>query len=258
MRQFTRWAQHLGGFLDHHGIPAFLGNHSENAAQDDDAEWRAFLWAWHNIFHTRQVTAADVRAHADPEPGRPDPWHGTFLTDRAGRPLTVKSLGRRLTGQIGRWRTDIVLRSVVADHARTRAYWVEPRTPETTPPNHPHSPMTSTNNPTTPMVVTGTLYHQTTRPLVVWWFAQHPENAEPPTKPPTQTPRSTPHRALETRGCGGLVVSPTSLLHKTHDRYPPSPTSQPTRRCPAPGLTSPTNSRRQAPRGASPSKASRR
>lgn len=137
MRQFTRWAQHLGGFLAHHGIPAFLGNHSENAGQDDDAaEWRAFLWAWHNIFATRPVTAADVRAQADLEPGRPDPWRGTFPTTPAGRPVTTQSLGKRLTGQEGRWRTDIVLRSVRTDHARTRAYWVEPRTPETTPPSH--------------------------------------------------------------------------------------------------------------------------
>jgi hypothetical protein len=137
IRQFTRWAQHVGGFLAHHGIPAFLGNHSENAAQDDEAaEWRAFLWAWHNIFATRPVTAADVRASAELEPGRPDPWRGTFPTTPAGRPITTKSLGKRLGGHAGRWRTDIVLRSVTSDHARTRVYWVEPRNPETKPPNH--------------------------------------------------------------------------------------------------------------------------
>lgn len=137
MRQFTRWAQHAGGFLAHHGIPAFLGNHSENAAQDDDAaEWRAFLWSWHNIFAGREVTAADLRASAELEPGRPDPWRGTFPTTPTGRPITTKSLGRRLAGQEGRWRTDIVLRSVTSDHARTRVYWVQPREPKTPPPNH--------------------------------------------------------------------------------------------------------------------------
>jgi hypothetical protein len=138
MRQFTRWAQHLGGFLAHHGIPGFLTNHTDNADQDDDAnEWAQFLWAWHNMFDTRPLTAATLRDSADPEPGRPDPWRGTFLTTNAGKPLSVKSLGRRLTGQVGRWRGNIVLRSATDSHTKTRTYWVEPA-PTDTP--HPQPP----------------------------------------------------------------------------------------------------------------------
>jgi hypothetical protein len=137
MRQFTRWAQHLGGFLDHHGVPDFLGNHTENTELDDDAnEWAQFLHTWHHTFANRRVTARDLRAHAEPEPGRPDPWAGTFPTTPAGRPLTVKSLGRLLTGQTGRWRGDIVLRSAIDSHTKVRTYWVEldernPQTPQT-------------------------------------------------------------------------------------------------------------------------------
>jgi hypothetical protein len=134
MRQFTRWAQYLGGFLEHHGIPGFLTNHASNAVQDADAnEWAQFLWAWHNIFHTRRITAAVLRDSADPEPGRPDPWRGTFLTTPAGKPLSVKSLGKRLTGQVGRWRGNIVLRSETDSHTKINTYWVEPAPDNETP-----------------------------------------------------------------------------------------------------------------------------
>jgi len=142
MRQFTKWAQQLGGFLAHHGVPDFLGNHTDAAQLDDDAnEWAQFLHAWHTIFATRPVRARDLRAAADPEPGRPDPWGGTFPTTPAGRPLTVKSLGRRLTGQVGRWRGSVVLRSATDPHTKTQTYWVQrepgdesnPQTPQTPP-----------------------------------------------------------------------------------------------------------------------------
>ncbi|HEX6351713.1 hypothetical protein [Actinophytocola sp.] len=143
MRQFTRWAQHLGGFLDHHGVPDFLANHTENAALDDDAnEWAQFLHTWHRLFEDRQVTAANLRAHAEPEPGRSDPWAGTFPTRASGQLLTVKSLGRLLTGQVGRWRGNIVLRSATDTHTNARTYWVEVNDPEnqTRKPANPQNP----------------------------------------------------------------------------------------------------------------------
>ena len=55
----------------------------------------------------------------------PDPWDGTFPTTTSGRPLTVKALGKRLSGQIGRWRGDIVLRSEIDPATNTRTYWIE-------------------------------------------------------------------------------------------------------------------------------------
>lgn len=141
MRQFTKWAQHLGGFLEHHGIPGFLTNHADNADQDDDAnEWAQFLHIWHAMFGTRALPAAQLRESADPEPGQPDPWRGTFLTTPAGKPLSVKSLGRRLTGQVGRWRGDIVLRSATDNHTKIKTYWVEPAPAETPTPDPPKPP----------------------------------------------------------------------------------------------------------------------
>jgi hypothetical protein len=124
MRQFTRWAQYVGGFLEHHGVVGFLGNLAEAQELDEDAaDWRAFLLHWRSIFADRRVQAKDLRASAEPDAGA-DPWAGTFPTTPGGKLLSVKSLGRRLTGQVDRWRGDIVLRSVSDEHGHGRWYWV--------------------------------------------------------------------------------------------------------------------------------------
>ncbi|WP_198961615.1 hypothetical protein [Pseudonocardia sp. MH-G8] len=131
MRQFTRWAQHLGGLLEHHSIRGFLGNAVENRDLDDDAaEWRAFLTRWHQLHGDRYLTANELRRAAENGFGS-DPWDGTFPTTGSGHLLSVKSLGRRLTGQVGRWRGDIVLRSVTNPHNHGRSYWVEHRPADT-------------------------------------------------------------------------------------------------------------------------------
>jgi hypothetical protein len=124
MRQFTRWAQHLGGFLEHHQIPGFLGNADTGRDLDEDAaEWRAFLVHWHDIHADTPLTARDLRRSAEPEGGA-DAWAGTFPTDGRGQLLSVKSLGRRLTGQCDRWRGDVVLRNVLDTNKNCMTYWV--------------------------------------------------------------------------------------------------------------------------------------
>ena len=126
MRQFSRWAQHLGGFLEHHAIGHFLANATDNADLDDDAaEWRALLLRWHALHGDRELTAHQLRRTAEPGPGGSDPWNGLFPTTGSGHLPTVKSLGRRLTGQIGRWRGDVVLRSVTDPAGHGRSYWVQ-------------------------------------------------------------------------------------------------------------------------------------
>jgi hypothetical protein len=140
MRQFTRWAQHLGGLLEHHDIGGFLTNAADNRDLDDDAaEWRAFLMRWHELHGDRHLSANELRKAAEGFGGS-DPWDGTFPTTGSGQLLSVKSLGRRLTGQIGRWRGDIVLRSVTNPHNHGRSYWVEHR------PTEPRSPQTPERN----------------------------------------------------------------------------------------------------------------
>jgi hypothetical protein len=134
MRQFTRWAQALGGFLAHHGITGFLGNADEARSLDDDhTEWRTLLLQWSHLFGGRRVTAAELRRSSEPEPGLPDRWDGTFPTTASGRPLSVKALGRRLTGQIGRWRGNVVLRSEIDPATNARAYWIERETSQPNP-----------------------------------------------------------------------------------------------------------------------------
>jgi hypothetical protein len=133
MRQFTRWAQHLGGFLDHHQIPGFLTNAADALELDDDAaEWRAFLLRWDELHGDRRLTAHELRRTAELGPGGSDPWGGLFPTTAAGQLPTVKSLGRRLTGQLGRWRADVVLRSIPDPHGHGRTYWVDrqPQSPD--------------------------------------------------------------------------------------------------------------------------------
>ncbi|MBP2330636.1 hypothetical protein JOF56_011021 [Kibdelosporangium banguiense] len=126
MRQFTKWAKQLGGFLQHHGIPGFLANADSNRGLDDDAaEARAFLMRWHTLHGDTQLSANDVRRSAEPDGHRDDPWNGLFPTTNSGKLLSVKSLGRRLTGQTDRWRGDIVLRSAPDTHLGANVYWVE-------------------------------------------------------------------------------------------------------------------------------------
>ncbi|MGI9004447.1 MAG: hypothetical protein ACR2GH_22815 [Pseudonocardia sp.] len=131
MRQFTRWAQHLGGFLHHHHIGGFLTNTDTTADLDDDhAEWRAFLTQWREVFGDRRITAQELRRSAETSTGfaTTDPWAGTFPLTPSGHLQSVRSLGRRLTGQLDRWRTDVVLRSVTDPHGHGRRYWVHTTT----------------------------------------------------------------------------------------------------------------------------------
>jgi len=152
MRQFTPWARAAGGFLAHHGIHGFLANAPDAAELDDDAaEWGAFLTRWHLLHGARRLTAHELRRDAEPQPTGlgpvRDPWDGLFPTTGAGHLPTVKSLGRRLTGQIGRWRGPYVLRSVTDAHTRARTYWIEHRPDAVNPGIKPANPQTRQNGP---------------------------------------------------------------------------------------------------------------
>jgi hypothetical protein len=147
MRQFTRWAQYLGGFLEHHGVTGFLDNAETGRGLDEDAgEWRSFLLTWHEIHGDQELTAQQVRSSAEPEFG-PDPWAGTFPTTAAGKLLSAKSLGHRLRGQNDRWRNDVVLRSAVDTHLNRNVYRVE-RAP--TGPTSLEKPPKETRKPANP------------------------------------------------------------------------------------------------------------
>lgn len=129
MRQFTPWAQALGGFLAHHGIEGFLGNASEvREIDEDETRWRAFLTCWHDRHGGRAMTAAELRRDAEPiQLGSDitDPWDGQFITTHNGRLPNPLQLGRMLTGQAGRWRGQCVIRTGRNDRGDRAVFWVE-------------------------------------------------------------------------------------------------------------------------------------
>ncbi|MDQ3405233.1 MAG: hypothetical protein M3548_17885 [Actinomycetota bacterium] len=140
MRQFTNWAGAAGGFLAHHGVDGFLDNLADMRDTDDDnTEWTAFLARWHELHGTRRVSSRILCHSAEPDivNGQPlDRWEGAFLTDDHGRIPSVKSIGRLLTGHIGRYHDNHVLRSEKDTHANALVYWVETRPEQTQPAHH--------------------------------------------------------------------------------------------------------------------------
>jgi hypothetical protein len=130
MRQFTSWAEAVGGFLGHHEVDGFLANvETVRDIDDDEADWITFYAQWRKKFGDQWITSEQLRQSAestwDPAGARDDPWDGQFLTDRRGRPLSAKSLGRILTGQIDGFRGPYRLRADRDDHAKVRLWRVE-------------------------------------------------------------------------------------------------------------------------------------
>jgi hypothetical protein len=129
MRQFTPWAQALGGFLHHHGIGGFLTNIEDVRANDDDeTRWRGFLSCWHTKHGDKPMSAAELRRDAEPMhlgSDIHDPWDGQFITTQSGRLPNPFHLGKLLNGQNGRWRGDYVLRAERSERGDRAVYYVQ-------------------------------------------------------------------------------------------------------------------------------------
>ncbi len=129
MRQFTPWAQALGGFLAHHGIPGFLTNLADvRGIDEDESRWQAFLASWHERHGDTPMTAADLRADAEPDllnGMHVDRWDGQFITTTSGRLPNPLQLGRLLTGQNGRWRGEYVIRAGKHERGNRAVFHVE-------------------------------------------------------------------------------------------------------------------------------------
>jgi hypothetical protein len=128
MRQFTPWAEALGGFLAHHGVGGFLGNiQTVRDIDEENATWTAFLARWRKIHDDNWRTSREIRRSADvPEfEWAEDQWDGLFLTDGRGKPLNEVALGKRLKGQINRYHGSFVLRSNEDKHNHIRTWRVE-------------------------------------------------------------------------------------------------------------------------------------
>jgi hypothetical protein len=102
MRNYTPWAQALGGLLAFHGIEGFRQNKEELADADDEkAEMSLFMEVVHERHGDNWVTAAQLladyqNASFSTPMGAPDPWQGAFPVDRNGKPVSAKSVGKRL------------------------------------------------------------------------------------------------------------------------------------------------------------------
>jgi hypothetical protein len=129
MRQFTPWAEAVGGFLQHHQIGGFLGNvETVRDIDEDDATWASFLAHWLKLqagWKAGRVTSNELRLTADSPLGYPDPWEGLFLLDGRGKLPSAKSLGKILTGHVDRYHGSYVLRSDIDRHTKGRTWWVE-------------------------------------------------------------------------------------------------------------------------------------
>ena len=126
MRQFTPWAEAVGGFLQHHGIDGFLANvDTVRDIDDEEASWAAFFTQWRKIHGDKWLTSNEVRLSADIPQGQADIWDGTFISDSRGRFPSTKSLGRLLTGQINHYRGSYVLRSEQDRHSKVCTWRVE-------------------------------------------------------------------------------------------------------------------------------------
>ena len=126
MRQFTSWAEAVGGFLAHHGVPGFLANvETVRDIDDEESTWTAFFARWRKIHGDNWLTSNELRLSADVSPGQPDPWDGCFITDGRGRSPTTKSLGKQLTGQANRYRSPFVLRNDQDKHSKINFWRVE-------------------------------------------------------------------------------------------------------------------------------------
>jgi len=129
MRQFTPWAQNLGGFLAHHGIDGFLTNaDAVREIDEDEVRWRGFLACWHDRHGSKPMTAAELRRDGEPDhvvAEQFDAWDGQFITTHTGRLPNPVTLGRLLAGQTGRWRGDYVIRSGTHERGNRAVFWVE-------------------------------------------------------------------------------------------------------------------------------------
>ncbi len=136
MRQFTAWAQALGGFLRHHAVSGFLANAGElRDIDEDETRWRAFLSTWHERHGDKRVTAAELRRDAEPDhfAGEVvDRWDGQFITNQTGRLPNPYGLGRMLSGQVGRWRGPYVIRLGRSDRGDRAVFWVQTHDTATT------------------------------------------------------------------------------------------------------------------------------
>ncbi|MEU5852499.1 hypothetical protein [Saccharopolyspora shandongensis] len=116
-RGYTRWASHIGGLLDFHGIHGFLENMDEQmTATDETAEtFGPFYAQWWEVFGPKPMLARElVEADAMTE---------TYPVDDEGMRLNPKKLAAQLKALEGRYFGGLVARKTTGDTRRGIAKW---------------------------------------------------------------------------------------------------------------------------------------
>ena len=95
MRQFTPWAEAVGGFLAHHGIAGFLANvETVRDIDEEESTWTAFFAQWRKIHGDKWLTSNELRLSADIPPGEARPV-GRLLPHRRPRQVPEHEVARQ-------------------------------------------------------------------------------------------------------------------------------------------------------------------
>ncbi|MDF5755805.1 hypothetical protein [Spongiactinospora sp. TRM90649] len=133
LRNFSAWAQVMGGLTAFHGVEGFLANRDElEAADEEETSTAAFLLKWHEKFGAEPKRSTELvdSARMDNVHGTwVDPWDGTFpsvIKDGKSIPFTAKGLGRFLSARRDRIFAGLVLVGVWDSKSKVWAYKVLP------------------------------------------------------------------------------------------------------------------------------------
>jgi hypothetical protein len=104
MRNFTAWAQAMGGLVEFLDLPDFLGNETQlvDGSDEEETSTAAFLAQWASIFGAQPQRAVDLLNSAQGETVMGqwhDRWQGTFPSRAGGKPYSAKGMGRFLASR---------------------------------------------------------------------------------------------------------------------------------------------------------------
>ncbi len=128
MRQFTPWAEAVGGFLAHHGIPGFLANvETVRDIDEEESTWTAFFAQWRKIHGDKWLTSNELRLSAD-IPAAVSPTRGKGCSSPTARGQAPQPRSRSAScspARSNRYRGAYVLRSEQDKHTKVRTWRVE-------------------------------------------------------------------------------------------------------------------------------------
>ena len=107
MRNFTAWAEAMGGLCGFLDLPGFLDNEAQlvEGADDEETGTAAFLAQWFTLYGSTPQRSVDLLDSAKPDAimGQwRDSWNGTFPTRANGGAYSVRGMGKFLAARRNR------------------------------------------------------------------------------------------------------------------------------------------------------------